>query len=160
MHPRSSLSVEQRERAVAFFEEGFGDRWVATKMGSSREAVKTLYQRWRIHGRGALVKKRVQGTYSFEFKVSLVQRFLAGENALTLSQEAGLSSPQQLKAWARIYRRDGVDGLKPKPRGRPRNQPVEELSELEQLRRENERLRAENAYLGKLQALRQQHRRS
>ena len=51
--------------------------------------------------------------------------------------------------------------MRPKPKGRPgkaRFPPVE-LSELERLRRENERLRAEVAYLGKLRALRAQERR-
>jgi hypothetical protein len=52
--------------------------------------------------------------------------------------------------------------LRPKPKGRPRKNPeapARPESELEQLRRENERLRAENAYLGKLRALREQQRR-
>ena len=60
-----------------------------------------------------------------------------------------------------IYRRDGEDGLRPKRRGRPptdrTNEPAK--SELETLRRENEQLRAEVAYLGKLRALRSQARR-
>lgn len=57
---------------------------------------------------------------------------------------------------------DGEDGLRPKPKGRPRkpdSPPTGELPELERLRRENERLRAEVAYLGKLRALREQGRR-
>ena len=160
MRKSSLLTLEQREQAVACFEQGFADRAVATKLRVPRDSVKLLYQRWRIRGRGALVEKRVQSSYSFEFKRDLVERFLAGESVQSLAEEADLSSPQVLTAWVRLYRREGVDGLKSKPRGRPRTKPVEELSEVEQLRRENERLRAENAYLGKLQALRKQHRRS
>jgi transposase len=46
--------------------------------------------------------------------------------------------------------------LRPKPKGRPKRDPaaaVGKETELERLRRENERLRAEVAYLGKLRAL-------
>lgn len=57
----------------------------------------------------------------------------------------------------REYRRDGEDALRPKPKDRrPRNDsaaPPGEASELEQPRRENELLRAEIAYLGKIAGL-------
>jgi transposase-like protein len=73
-----------------------------------------------------------------------------------------LSSPRLLETWVRAYRLEGADALRPKPKGRPRKPdapPPAELPELERLRRENERLRAEVAYLGKLRALRAQDRR-
>jgi len=156
----SSLSEAQRELAVASFEQGLGYWSVATLMGVSRWPVKRLHQRWQMRGRGALVEQRVKPSYSFEFKLALVERFLAGEPAGALAVEGGLSSPQLLKTWARTYRREGADGLRPKPRGRPATERVAagEMTEVERLRRENERLRAEVAYLGKLQALRAQER--
>ncbi|MFJ4264914.1 helix-turn-helix domain-containing protein [Paenarthrobacter nicotinovorans] len=121
-------------------------------------------------------------SYSFEVKLTLVQRFLAGETGPELAIEAGLSSRQLLQKWVRAYRVEGEDGLRPKRDGkpirtkttpsaesgaRPSRKPATgravpqdaELSELEQLRRENELLRAEVAYLGKLRALRAQERR-
>ncbi|MGO4681902.1 helix-turn-helix domain-containing protein [Microbacterium sp. 2MCAF23] len=107
--------------------------------------------------------KRVRPSYSFEFKLALVERFLAGEPATALAEEAELSSPTLLKTWARTYRDEGEDALRPKPKGRPRGlsaPPPGEESELERLRRENEYLRAQNAYLGKLRALMDQKRRT
>ncbi|MEU5853675.1 helix-turn-helix domain-containing protein [Saccharopolyspora shandongensis] len=100
-------------------------------------------------------------SFSFEFKLSVVERFLAGEPASELAAEYDLSSPKLVKTWARTYRREGEDGLRPKPKGRPPQPPDDPdgPSELEQLRRENARLRAEVAYLGKLRALRDQERR-
>lgn len=163
MDRRSSLSQVQREAAVASFEQGLADHAVAMMLGVSRWAVKRLYQRWRIRGRGALVVKRVKPSYSFEVKLALVERFLAGELATELALEAELSSPALLKTWARTYRREGADGLRPKPRGRPtadRAAGAGEMTEVERLQRENERLRAEVAYLGKLRALMEQQRRS
>ncbi|BBE21909.1 hypothetical protein MN0502_09550 [Arthrobacter sp. MN05-02] len=147
--------MEQREAAIALFEKGIADMATASSLGVHRKPVGRLYERWKIRGRGALVAKPKQ-VYSFEVKLALVERFIAGETSLNLATEAGLSSPLVLQKWVREYRRDGADGLRPKPKGRPRSpksSPPAEVSELERLRRENELLRAEVAYLGKLRAL-------
>ena len=165
MDRRSSLSEAQRVLAVAWFEEGLGCSSVARRLVVAHDPVKLLYQRWRIWGRGALVTRPTKRSYSFEFKLAVVERFLAGEPVTALAAEYELSSPQLVKAWARRYRREGADGLRPKPKGRPPkaakdpDAPARPESELEQLRREVERLRAENAYLGKVRALREQQRR-
>ena len=161
MDRRSSLSVEQRERAVAWFEGGLGYRSVARLLGVALWPVKLLYRRWQIWGRGALVSRPTKRSYSFEFKLAVVERFLAGEPATELAAELELSSPRLVQTWVRTYRREGAGGLRPKPKGRRPRDPDAAAgpeSELEQLRRENERLRAENAYLGKLRALREQPR--
>jgi transposase len=160
MYGRSPLSEHQREAAVAWFEKGIADAATARVLGVSQSPVKELYLRWRIHGRGALVARRTKQVYPFELKLALVERFIAGEKAQELAAEAGLSSSGLLKNWAAAYRRDGADALRPKPKpGRtPGSAPAAE-PELERLRRENELLRAEVAYLGKLRALRAQERR-
>lgn len=98
-------------------------------------------------------------SYSFEVKRDLVRRFLAGEPADVLASEGGLSSALLLRKWVNQVRKDGEDVLRPRPTGRPKAKPDTDLSELERLRRENEYLRAENAYLGKLRALQAQQRR-
>lgn len=98
-------------------------------------------------------------TYSFEVKLEAASRFLAGESKTDLAIEYDLSSPQVLKRWGQLLREHGQEGLRPKHKGRPPAQ-REPASEVESLRREIERLRAQNAYLGKLRALRQQQRRS
>jgi transposase-like protein len=108
------------------------------------------------------VTKPTKRSFSFEFKVDIVRRFIEGETKTALAREFDLSSPKLVETWARKYRNEGEDGLRPKPKGRPRVNPdgqVLQESEVERLRRENERLRAEVAYLGKLRALRGQERR-
>lgn len=138
------------------FTSGRGQQAVATQLGVSRDAVRMLYQRWRIWGAGALEPQPTKRAFSFDLKREIVTRFLAGETKMALAQEYALSSPQLVTAWVRAYRAEGEDGLRPHPKGRPQRDPdapVREETELERLRRENERLRAEVAYLGKLRAL-------
>jgi transposase-like protein len=155
MNPYSSLTEQQRVAAVGLFEAGYGHKSTAVKLGVGRQAVGVLFERWRIHGREALVEKRTKRQYSFETKLEIVRRYLAGEPAMELCEEFGLSSRRLLTKWARLFGEQGEDGLRPKPKGRPPSRPAPEPgSELERLRAENERLRAEVAYLGKLKALR------
>ena len=158
MASRRSMSEEQRQAAVALFASGHGRDAVATQLRVSPHAVRALQYRWRLWGDGSLVRQPKQ-TYAFEVKVEIVQRVLAGETKIALAQEYALSSPQLIAKWLRIYRAEGAAGLRPKPIGRPTQAPSERAGpagpeeELERLRRENERLRAEVAYLGKLRAL-------
>ena len=63
-----------------------------------------------------------------------------------------------LRCWRHIARRDGYDALREVKYGRKyasmgRPKKKEPVTELEKLQRENELLRAENAYLKKLRAL-------
>lgn len=154
MRRDSTLSAAQRAAAVAWFETGHSRTYVARRLGGSRDAVRALHDRWRVRGKEALVTRRERRSYTFAEKSALVQRVLAGETKLAVAAEAGLSSPKLLANWLRVYQRLGDAGLQPKPRGRPPAPlPAAEPSDLERLRRENERLRAEVAYLGKLQAL-------
>lgn len=161
MRQKGSLSEEQRGAAVALFEAGYAASAVATRLRAGADAVDLLYDRWRVRGGEALVPKRTKQTFTFEIKREVVQRFLAGESRITLAQEFAVASPKTIQAWARTYRAEGEEGLRPKPKGRPRtepNEPAHGLDELQRLRRENARLRAENAYLGKLRALKASQR--
>lgn len=148
--------------AVALFETGWGAKSVARRLGVGVRAASGLHDRWRVRGGTTLVTKPTKRLFSFEFKLAVVQRYLAGETKVALAKEFQLSSPELVKKWARQYRNEGEDGLRPKPKGRPKTPPgipAQPESELQRLRRENERLRAEVAFLGKVQALRDEERR-
>lgn len=162
MDPRSSLSSDQRSAAVALFEAGWASTAVARRLDVKRDPVRRLHQRWLVRGSGALVTKPSNRVVSFEVKIEIVRRFFAGETKTDLAREFDLSSPNMVATWARHYRREGEDALRPKRRGRPPGDPAKpsEESELVRLRRENARLQAEVAYLGKLRALMEQQRRS
>ena len=162
MPARSSLSEAQRQSAVALFEAGWGDSAVSTKLGVSRWPIRRLYNRWQIRGGTTLVAKPTKRVFSLEFKLAAVQRHLSGETRAALAKEFQLSSPTLIDTWTRQYRTAGEDGLRPKPKGRTKKDPnaaVKPESELQRLRRENERLRAEVAFLGKVQALGDEERR-
>jgi transposase-like protein len=146
--------------AVQLFEQGFTAKSVALSLDLARAPVQMLYQRWQLRGSGALVT-RDRKQYDFETKLQIVRRHTKGESGRALAEEFDLPSPSTVANWTSIFRRDGPDGLRPKRRGRPpatrRDDRPE--SETEALRRENERLRAEVAYLGKLRALKSPERR-
>lgn len=148
MRARSSLSEHQREQLVELFEQGMGYTAAATALGVSKYAARMLCRRFKLHGRLCLVEKPIKQQYSFDIKKEVVQRHLAGETAMDLAREFGLSSEQLVNGWSWKWRKGGDDALKPKPKGTPKGSAKPKvLSEEDKLRRENERLRAENAYL-------------
>lgn len=165
LHPRSSLTEAQRSAAVALFERGLGYKAAASHLGVGRLPVRKLYYRWSVRGRGALVGKPTKSRYSFEFKLDVVRKVLdEGATAGQLAHEFELSSGQLVRSWVQAYRRHGEEGLRPKPKGRPAKggspptSTTGEMTDLQRLEQENLRLRAENAYLKKLRALRVQGR--
>ncbi|CAG2157839.1 IS3 family transposase ISRme12 [Cupriavidus campinensis] len=125
-------------------------------------------QRWvasyRQHGQDGLRKKR--NPYSTEFKLSVLLRMwregLSGEQTAALFD---IRSPGCIGVWERRYHSGGIDALSPRPRGRPKTMPqaippkspAEPVADDErprkELLKEIEYLRAEVAYLKKLDAL-------
>ena len=157
MRARSSLSEYQREQLVECFEQGMGYQAAANMVGGSISATRNFYRRFQLHGRLCLVEKPTKQQYSFEIKKEVVERHLAGETKMDLAREFGLSSDQLVKDWSWKWRKGGDEALKPKPKGRPKGSTTPKaLTEEDKLRRQIERLEAENAYLKKLRDLRNQ----
>jgi transposase len=160
MYSGSTLSRAGAVSAVELFEQGFTAKSASLSLDLAPNPVQMLYQRWQLRGRDALVT-RERRQYDFGTKLEIVLRHVEGESGRVLAEEYGLPSPSTVANWTSIYRREGEDGLRPKRRGRPpanRGNPPPE-NEIETLRKENERLRAEVAYLGKLRTLRSPERR-
>lgn len=159
MRARSSLTESQRERLVELFEQGYGCRAVSTQLGVGFDAARRLYNRYKLHGRLCLVEKPTKQSFSFAIKKEVVERHLAGETRMDLASKFGLSSEQLVGSWTRKYRKEGWDGLKPKPKGRPKgSRSAKPLTDVEKLKAENERLKAELDYIKKLRDLRNQGR--
>jgi len=159
LRARSSLSEYQRKQLLECFEQGMGSKAAAKVVGVSRDGTRNLYRRFQLHGRLCLVEKPTKQQYSFEIKKEVVERHLAGETAMDLAREFDLSSDQLVSGWSWKWRKGGDEALKPKPKGRPKGSTdPKSLTEEEKLRRQVERLEAENAYLKKLRDLRNQGR--
>lgn len=156
--PESSLSPEQRQQSVALFESGASFKAVSRHLDLPVHPVRALHLRWRLFGQACLVSTPSKRVYSPELEREVAERFLAGESKVELTREFGLSSPRIVRKWAQLYRDHGPEALQPARRGRPPAPDESEMDELQRLRRENERLRAEVAYLGKLKALREERR--
>jgi len=137
-------------------------------LGAKYEVDQATIRKWvtsyHHHGDAGLCKKFSR--YSAEFKLSVLQRMwkeeLSCRQAIALFDIRGGTGV--VSTWERQYHEGGLDALKPKPRGRPTTMtrpdtpkpelPMpEEARTLEQLEKENELLRAEVAYLKKLDAL-------
>jgi len=123
--------------------------------GDAQQWVK-LYQE---HGsKGLLMKK---GTYDGHFKANVIEYM--HENHLSIRETAakfGIPSHTTVAAWERIFYEKGREALFEEKRGRikgcdktkPRKPRLDPKVE-EDLISENQRLKMENAYLKKLQAL-------
>lgn len=87
--------------------------------------------------------------YSFETKVKAVEMFFYERRTKkVILQTLDIKNDSQLEDWFRLYRKNGIDGLKAKPKGRPKikideNSSAESLNErIKQLEMENELFRA------------------
>ena len=125
----------------------------------------SLVERWvgfyRRHGDDGLTKKR--SAYSAQFKLSVLEHMW--DNSLSKGQTATVFNIRRhatVGDWERAYQAGGLDALKPHRKRRPPMLPPQKKPEIakvddtrtrEELLDELEYLRAEVAYLKKLDAL-------
>jgi transposase len=127
----------------------------------------TMLRRWvaayRLHGSAALRSKFSH--YDAQFRLEVLEHMW--RDGLSLGEVTALydiRGPGSVARWARLYDEGGIDALAPRRRGRPPKmttskpeKPAEDKAPdtrtREDLLKENEYLRAEVAYLKKLDAL-------
>ena len=118
---------------------------------------------YRLYGADGLKHKPMNREWTAEERFELVSQVLAGKSINSVAIEAGINNGQ-LYQWVRKYKQYGYDGLelrkgrKPKDpemskKTKPKELDQSDYEKLKLLERENEYLRAENAYLKKLGAL-------
>ena len=142
---------------------GGGYKGLASKYGVTSGQIRNWVGFYRLNGDKGLTKKFSH--YSAEFKLRVLEHMWREE--LSFTQTIHLFDLRGgggvVSAWQRKYHEGGITALAPKPRGRPKQmksleplKPIEKPTEaktLQELQRENEYLRAEVAYLKKLDAL-------
>ena len=134
----------------------------------STKALRKWVSAYNEFGTEGLRRKRKNQTYSFEFKVHVVELYLTTEVSYQeLALLVGMNNPPLITRWVNGYRAAGPDALKPKKKGRrpkvtkPKDSKPDRSKEtnadagyLKQLEEENLKLRIENAYLKELRRLR------
>lgn len=143
---------------------GGGAKLLGRKHGVSEEKVRTWVSRFRLHGEAGLSAKR--SVYSTDFKLEVLYR--QEREQLSSRQVAALydiRNPNQVVCWRKRLNAEGLQEIEDKrgspPQVKKDTQPSSPRADVSgandsgatpALREENERLRAEVAYLKKLSA--------
>ncbi len=149
-------------RMVKRFLAGEGGAKLLTRQWSvHEEKIRTWVSHYRVHGIDGLRPKR--SVYSAQFKLQVLSH--QDREQLSCRQVAAvydIRNANQVTVWRRNLDEGGVQALANRKLGRPYVKPERRkptppsavvTDSVQALREENERLRAEVAYLKKLQAL-------
>ena len=170
MDKRIKYSIKQKEVVVRSILAGQTScTGAARELGCRRSAVQRWLEQYKQYGvRGFKFRN---GSYTGEFKLRVVRYFL--KKGLSLNQTACLfeiPNESAIARWLKTYESWGAVGLLEQTRGRkktpmtkkPRKKAVTSsdpaAEKLAALQKEVEYLRAENAFLKKLEALVQQEK--
>lgn len=170
----AKYSFEFKKSVVKAYLKGEGGyTYLAHKYGiKSIEQVRSWIKNYQKFGDDGLRRSRKNKTYSFEFKLHIVELYLTSElsyQELAISQE--INNPSLVVRWVNDFRTAGPDALRPKKKGRKRSMDKDtkqkKISQSEdeatvdtskeyvkQLEDELLKLRIENAYLKELRRLR------
>jgi transposase len=150
----TKYNVEDRLAAVIAVEKGESISEVARRYQMSQQVISRSLGLYRQHGKAGLSSR---GTiWSIEQKYQILKYM--HENHLSCKETSikfGISGSGTVWEWERRYLENGINGLENKKKDRrPRTKkPKQPLTREEELLAEIEYLRAENAYLKKLNAL-------
>ena len=140
---------------------------VSTLKGLNRSDVLKWISFYKAYGESGLLARKNQ-TYTAEFKLKVLKTL--EKESLSLrktSLKFNIPDKSIIIKWQKDFANFGIEGLKSKPKGRPismsdykrkKSKSDKPLTREEELLKENERLRCENALLKKLDALIQARR--
>lgn len=168
MDKRVKYSIKQKRSTVRSVLSGeVSMRGAARELGCQKSAVQRWIAQYKLHGMKGF--KMRNGHYDAAFKVQVVRYYF--RKGLSLSQTATyFKIPNEgiICQWVKMYEQLGAKGLSQKTRGRKKSMMTKKArgkeitsldptaQRLEELQKEVEYLRAENAFLKKLEALAQQ----
>ena len=137
----------------------------------SQNQVRQWIHNYQEFGDEGLKRSRKKETYSFEFKLHMVESYLSNEVSYEeLALSNGITNYTTISRWVETFRVAGPDGLRPRKKGRKKtldkpaknnnSQLLEEKSidtsaeHVKELEDELLKLRIENAFLKELRSLR------
>ncbi len=157
-------SQEFKQQVVEHYLSGtVGYKSVARIFGIDHSTVSKWIAAFNQQGSDGLSIKTTKNVYSLDFKLDVVHAVVGDGLSLREAQQRFcLREKIMVQRWLRLYESGGIDALQPKPKGRVKQMPKQPQSnsvtaDLDkthaELLKELEYLRAENAFLKKLDAL-------
>ncbi|MFW2096471.1 helix-turn-helix domain-containing protein [Acinetobacter sp. ULE_I057] len=150
-----------KQAVIAYYAQGHSSLSTAKHFSISDKDVSKWLAQFDLGGIDEIKSKQNKTIYAAEFKYNVLTTMQ--DERLSLSNTSlrfGISSPSLISVWRKIYQTDGILGLEPKSKGRvsmSKNKYIVDKPDHEkttaELQRELLYLRAENAYLKKLDAL-------
>ncbi len=169
----AKYTFEFKKKVVfEYIYEKIGSATLAKKYNiKSQKQIRQWIHNYQEFGDEGLKRSRKKETYSFEFKLHMVESYLSNEVSYEeLALANGITNYTMLSRWVKAFRVAGPDGLKPRKRGQKKtlnkpteknnSQPLEEKSidtsaeHVKELEDELLKLRIENAFLKELRRLR------
>jgi len=153
-------TAEKLNAVLGVLEEGLSHRKAGVRVGATNSShVQKWVRLYKEHGIEGLSIKN--WTYDGQFKIDVIEYMHT--NHLSFNEAAakfGIPGPASVSTWNRIYNEEGREALfsnngRRKGMGKarkPKKQNLDKNAE-EDIIAENQRLRMENAYLKKLNAL-------
>lgn len=151
------VAAEEKIQAVKKYLEGNeGLKTVAESVGVTKAMLQTWIRQYQHHGEDSF--RKGYAAYSAEYKLEILNYIK--EHGTSIREAAGIfniPTHSLILGWKKQVETKGVDALIPKKKGRSSMKKEEKTApaegSIEALQAEIERLRMENAYLKKLNAL-------